>query len=134
MLLSLTAICQTTLTQAEKETLSTDATFKNYLIASILGDDTGGAAYLLNLNSFASVDQAKAYYYSKKIEENNSIVAGDANLVSTILLRMTQTVVDKRNAGSPGTLVADTIAYLGGASRIDALVQYYLVLRAEPSW
>ena len=134
LFLSIASFAQTTLTQSEKETLAGDPTFRSYLIASILGDDTGGVAYLLNLTSFANVDQAKAFFYSKQIEKSNSIVAGDASMVNTIMLRMTTAGIDKRNAGTSETLVADTIAYLGGSVRIDGLVQYYLVLKASPSW
>jgi hypothetical protein len=119
------------LTQEEKDALKQNADFRKYLVDSIMGDDFGGIGYILRLGSFADPAQAISYIVARQIRSNPSIVHEDQQLLNYLTIQINVRDIDKKDDEAVGDLLAQVIAYLNAANRINLIVQDYFAEKGK---
>lgn len=113
------------LTQANKDELKEDASFRKFLADSIMFQ----ATYLLGLSAFDSQANAQAFVYSKKLREAPTTVKNDPYLVEYCLIQMQIRGLAKLDSDTVGSVADQTISAL--TSGVGYLVADYFAEKTK---
>lgn len=106
-LISFLGSAQTTLTQAQTDTLLSSSIFRQYLTDII----TNQAVYFLGQNSFDKTS-ADSYHYARLIRSNPNLISGDNNLNAYMLIQMAIRGLNKSDNATTGSVQKKVQVYL----------------------
>lgn len=124
--LSLGVSAQTTLTQAQVDSLKTDTKFQTYLGDQIFTK----VVYYVGLSSYSDLQTAKNTIYSRYLRTNANVVYGDATLSQFMLVQMAVRGLDKGDNAVQSSAANKVISYLNGGG-IGFLVDDYFVEKTK---